>query len=78
MVHPTIHPRALVDDATLQWFGDEVRAYRELALATKRFVVEARELGLIVQPTKSSFTATTNAGRITFERWAGVLKIKHK
>eukprot|EP00959_Pyramimonas_sp_CCMP1952_P227045 4747082-Pyramimonas_sp.AAC.1 len=77
-LHPTIHPRALVDDATLQWFGDEVRASRELALATRRFVMEARELGLIVQPTKSSFTATAKVGRITFERWAGVLKIKHK
>eukprot|EP00959_Pyramimonas_sp_CCMP1952_P245684 5134690-Pyramimonas_sp.AAC.1 len=66
MVHPTIHPRALVDDATLQWVGDEIRAARELALATRRFVMEAIELGLIVQPTKSSRTTTTKAGRIAF------------
>eukprot|EP00959_Pyramimonas_sp_CCMP1952_P088132 1843727-Pyramimonas_sp.AAC.1 len=61
MVHPSMHPLALVDDATLQWVGDERRASRELALATRRFVMEARELGPIIQPNKSYFMAITTA-----------------
>ena len=47
-VSASVQPRALVDDATLQWIGAELSRVKELALATRTFIQEARELGLSI------------------------------
>ena len=86
-IHPTVTPRALIDDVSFQWVGERAGVTRargerdpisELYRAVRRFVESVKPLGLVVQFAKCGFVASTKRARKRFAVYASALKLTAK
>ena len=86
-LHPSVLPRARIDDVSFQWVGARAGVTRarggrdsisELYIAVRQFVDSVRPLGLVVQFAKSGFVASTQRARKRFATFASALKLAAK
>ena len=76
---PTISPRILMDDASFQWIGSDLKSSGPLLGAVQWFSRKASRLGLLLQVAKSGFVASSVRAAAKIGSTAKIIRLKsHK
>jgi len=72
---PTVTPRALVDDVTLDWQGPDVSGCKGMKVALESITSSFQDLKLVMQPAKCGYLASSRKMALAFRPYGQKLKL---